>query len=108
MKVPPVGAKSSLYDQLSNVRKQTGKTPLQLEQYENAKISEEFTYILRYFADFYNGDQFSYTELQAWQSFTGIDLNYWEAELIRQLFLERMAFDAKRQNDYIESLKGKK
>lgn len=106
--MPPVNSKSCLYDNLVNVRKQTGKTPLQLEQFEKSKISEKFDYILRYFYDFYNGDQFSYTELQAWQSFTGIQLDYWEAELIRQLFLERVAFDYKRQNDYLESIKGKK
>lgn len=106
--VPPIGSKSSLYDNLCKVRQQTGKTPSQLEQFENVKVPEHLNYILCYFHDFYNGDQFSYTELQAWQRFAGIDLNYQEAELIRQLYLERAAFDYKRQTEHAESLKGKK
>jgi hypothetical protein len=108
MALPPIGATSSLLTQLEHVRKVTGKTPSQLEEYESKQLPKELAYIYLYFQDFYNGDQFSYTELQSWQKFIGFDLAYWEAELIRQLCLERLAFDFKRQQDYIKSQKGKK
>lgn len=57
------------------------------------------------FLDFYNGDKFSYSELQAWQSYTGFELNYQEAELIRQLCLERTMFDYRRQQAELEYMK---
>lgn len=105
--MPPIGASASLLDQLKKVRQVTGKTPSQLEEYESKQLPKEFAYVYLYFQDFYNGDQFSYTELQSWQKFIGFDLAYWEAELIRQLCLERSAFDYKRQQEYIKSQKGK-
>lgn len=108
MATPPIGAKASLLEQLQNVRKQTGKTPSQLAQYESQELPSELRYLFLYYQDFYNGDQFSYTELLAWQQFAGIRLSHWEAELIRQLCLERHAFDFKRQQDHIQSQTGKK
>lgn len=102
MNVAPVGGKSTLYTQLVSVRKQTGKTPLQLKQYEECVIPKSLAYIYKYFQDFYNGDHFSYTELQAWESFIGFKLTYIEAELIRQLCLERTVFDAERARQTIE------
>lgn len=108
MALPPIGGKASLLSQLEHVQKVTGKTPSQLEEYQSRKLPKELAYIYLYFQDFYNGDQFSYTELQSWQHFMGFNIEYWEAELIRQLCLERTAFDFKRQQDYINSQKGKK
>lgn len=108
MSVPVIGSKASLLSQLQHVKKVTGKTPSQLEIYENTKLPPHIAYIYHYFYDFYNGDQFSYTELQSWQKFIGFDLEWWETEIIRQLCLERLAFDYKRQQDYIQSQKGKK
>ena len=108
MALPPIGSTASLLDQLKKVRQVTGKSPSQLEEYEKQQLPKELAYIYYYFQDFYNGDQFSYTELKSWQHFMGFDLVYWEAELIRQLCLERSAFDFKRQQDYLKSQKGKK
>lgn len=104
MHVPPVGGKSTLYNQLCNIRKQTGKTPPQLQAYEDSKLPEELAYIYGYFRDFYNGGQFSYTELQSWQAFSKIELTYIEAELIRQLCLEHQHFTFKRQQAHQEYL----
>lgn len=108
MALPPIGGKASLLESLQHVRKVTGKTPSQLAEYESKQLPKEIAYIYLYFQDFYNGDQFSYTELHSWQKFMGFSLAYWEAEIIRQLCLERLAFDFKRQQDYIQSQKGKK
>jgi hypothetical protein len=108
MVIPPIGSKASLVDQLKHVRKVTGKTPAQLAEYEKKKLPRETSYVYLYFQDFYNGDQFSYTELQSWQQFMGFQLAYWEAELIRQLCLERLAFDYKRQQEFVQNEKGKK
>ena len=104
MHIPPIGGKSSLYDQLCNVRKQTNKTPPQLQAYEDATLPSELAYIYGYFRDFYNGGQFSYTELQSWQAFQGIKLSYNEAELIRQLCLEHLHFVTKRRQAYQDHL----
>lgn len=108
MAVPVIGSKASLLEQLKQVKKVTGKTPSQLAEYESKSLPRSLAYIYHYFQDFYNGDQFSYTELQSWQKFIGFELAYWEAELIRQLCLERLAFDFKRQQDYLKSQEGKK
>lgn len=102
MKTPPVGSKTPLLTQLQHVYKASKKKPLQLEQYEKLKPPVELDYIYRYWQDFYNGDQFSYTELQAWQQFMGVKLEYREAELIRQLSLERAVFDSNRLQQKIE------
>ena len=108
MAVPVIGSKATLLSQLRQVQKVTGKTPAQLEEFENKILPAELAYIYHYFQDFYNGDQFSYTELQSWQKFIGFELAYWEAELIRQLCLERLAFDFKRQQEYLQNQKGNK
>src|SRR5574343_169448 len=108
MAVPPVGSKASLLDQLKHIKKVTGKTPSQLQEYEAAKLPSELSYIYTYFLDFYNGEKFSYTELQAWQNFVGFQLSYVEAELIRQLCLERLSFDYSRQQEYIQKQQNQK
>lgn len=90
------------------MRKVTGKTPSQLAEYEANSIPQSLRYIYNFFLDFYNGDKFSYTELQSWQHYMGVELNYREAELIRQICLERQAFDYKRQQAELEYMKSKK
>lgn len=90
------------------VRKVTGKTPSQLAEYEANSIPQSLRYIYNFFLDFYNGDKFSYTELQSWQQYMGVELDYREAELIRQICLERQAFEYKRQQAELEYMKSKK
>ena len=50
----------------------------------------------------YNGDKFSYSEFNAWQDYIGVELDFRERELIRQICLERQAFDIRRQQELIE------
>jgi len=44
----------------------------------------------------------------AWQQYAGIELNYREAELIRQICLERKAYEFKRQQAEIEYMRTRK
>ena len=41
----------------------------------------------------------------AWQQYAGVELNYREAELIRQICLERKAYEFKRQQAEIEYMR---
>lgn len=107
MRTPPVGSSVSTLDHLVKVEKASGKTPAQLLTYRQTKCPSSLSYVLAYFNDFYNGHDFSYTELQSWQSFSGIKLDYCEAELMRQLCLEKEAFNFKRSQAAIDAKTGK-
>lgn len=107
MRTPPHGSTVSTLDHLLRVEKASGKTPSQLLEYRKTKCPPSLEYVLAYFYDFYNGYEFSYTELQSWQSFTGVELDYCEAELVRQLCLEKEAFNFKRNQAAIDADKGK-
>lgn len=104
----PLGSETPTLTHLKHVRKVTGKTPSQLAEYEASSVPESLRYIYNYFLDFYNGDKFRYSELMAWQQYAGIELNYREAELIRQICLERKAYEFKRQQAEIEYMRTKK
>ena len=71
-------------------------------------IPDSLLYIYKLFLDFYNGDKFRYSELMAWQQYAGVELNYREAELIRQICLERKAYEFKRQQAEIEYMRTRK
>lgn len=71
------------------VEKQSGKTPEKLEAYRNAQIPICFQYLSDLFEDFYNGGNFSYTELKNYQDTMGLTLEPYESEILRQLWLEK-------------------
>lgn len=103
----PIGSEAPLIKHLRSIKKQTGKTPPKLQEYEEKQAPSHFKYLLDLFYDFYNGQQFSYTELQSWLNLTCITLEPWEVEIIRQLCLEKDTFDSKRQLAYIKRQQSK-
>ncbi len=104
---PPFGSDVATIVHLRKVKKQTGKTPLQLQEFESKQAPQFLRYILDLFKDFYNGQTFSYMELESWQNVIGVEIDYVEAELIRQLCLEREAFDFKRHQEHQRQLTAK-
>lgn len=103
----PFGSDIPTIKHLQHVKKVTGKVPSQLAEYEASSIPQSLRYIYNLFLDFYNGDKFSYTELQSWQDYLGLNFTYREVELIRQICLERQTFDYKRKQAEIEYMKAK-
>lgn len=104
----PLGSKTPTLKHLQQVKKVTGKTPSQLAEYEASSIPESIRYIYNLFLDFYNGDKFSYSELMSWQQYMGIELDHRETELIRQICLERKAFEFRQQQAEIEHYRNQK
>ncbi|UPT52974.1 hypothetical protein [Hafnia phage yong3] len=94
--VPPGGG-SSLLAQYLKVEKDTGKTPPKLEQYRKEKAPECLQYIFDLFNDFYCGGEFSYSELESWQRTMNLTLEWFEADTIRLLWLEKRTFEVQQQ-----------
>lgn len=86
-KVP--GGGSSLLSQLQKVEKESGKTPAKLKAYRDKETPIQFQYLSDLFEDFYTGGNFTYTELKNYQETMGVNLEPYECEILRQLWLEK-------------------
>jgi hypothetical protein len=67
----------------------TGKKPAKLVELDNTPFPEELGYLYQWFAEFYNGQPFSYSELEAWCRLTCRQLDPIEVEIMRHLVLIR-------------------
>jgi len=99
----PTNGGSTILAQLRQVEKQTRKTPERLRQYREEQAPPHLKYLLDYWNDFYNGQPFSYIELQAWLTLSKLELEPWEIEIIRQLSLEKDAINTKAQIEAIKN-----
>lgn len=67
----------------------TGKKPAQLVTLDENQLPEELSYIYQWFAEFYSGQPFSYSELEAWCRITGRELDFIEMDVMRRLVFAR-------------------
>ena len=79
----PAGSTTSLKNHLTQVWKQTGKKPQQLESQPD--FPDELGYIWNHYLSVRGASQLTWLELNSWVSLTQPDLRGWEAELIKKL-----------------------
>lgn len=100
-----------MLSQLQKVEKESGKTPPKLQEYRDKELPVCFQYIADLFEDFYTGGTFTYTELKNYQDVMGLELEPYECEILRQLWLEKSVSDYERDAKLREAetpRKGKK
>lgn len=79
----PKGAKSTIRQQLIQVRSVRGITDPMLSRSENKPRA--YYYLWEWFCDLYGGDRISFQEIKAWLDITRNELTQFELSVIKQL-----------------------